>query len=58
LSDPDEFVRERAADALGRIRDVRAAAALQAALKDRDDDVRKTAKEAFEKIELRDTRPQ
>jgi HEAT repeat protein len=53
LNDPDEFVRERAADALGRIGDARASGALQHALNDKDNDVRTTAEEALEKIKRR-----
>jgi HEAT repeat protein len=46
-------VRERAADALGRIGDARAGGALQHALNDKDNDVRVTAEEALEKIKRR-----
>jgi HEAT repeat protein len=50
LKDEDEFVRERAADALGRICDERAVWSLREAVSDDCEDVKVTAKEALVKI--------
>jgi len=48
--DKDEFGRERATDALGRVGNSRAVPALRAALNDEDGDVRQAAEEALERI--------
>ena len=50
LKDKDSLVRERAADALGQIKDVRAVEPLIAALKDKDSLVRERAADALGQI--------
>ncbi|HUU60579.1 MAG TPA: HEAT repeat domain-containing protein, partial [Phycisphaerae bacterium] len=58
LADPNPFVRESAVDALGRLGDPRALAALRKAENDPDPDVRRSALRAREKLRRGEDAPQ